>query len=199
MAAPHQVVDNFLEDPDTYRAKALVSEFYTIKGPDGGVYRNISMRPTTEHKEIIERALGKKIEQDYTFLRHAKYGTPLNHLIHADSGLSAYACVLYLNPNDQIPEGSGTAFYEHKTLKMERVHDAAEIKAKGKSPKRAWDILESSWGNVDAWRETGRVEMRYNRAVIFPTVWFHSRLPLDAFGNTIEDCRLIFVSFFNVL
>lgn len=198
MPAPHQVVDNFLSDPDSYRAKALQQEYYTIKGPDGGVYRNISMRPTTEHKSEIEKALGKSVEQDYTFLRHAKYATPLNHLIHADSGLAAYACVLYLNPNDQIPEGSGTAFYLHKKLKMERVHDGHEIKSVGKSPKRVWEILEDSWGDVDAWKETARVEMKYNRAVIFPTVWFHSRLPLDAFGNTLEDARLIFVSFFNI-
>lgn len=195
--APHQIVDNFLADPDAYRAKALKQEYYCIKGPDGGVYKNISMRPTTEHKDEIEKALGRKIEQDYTFLRYAKYGTPLNHLLHADSGLAAYACVLYLNTNDQIPEGSGTGFYLHKKLKYERVPSVEEVRAAGKSPKRVWDTLEASWNDVDAWKETGRVEMKYNRAVIFPTVWFHSRLPLDAFGMTLEDARLIFVSFFN--
>lgn len=199
MTAPHQIVDNFLPDPDAYRAKALQQEFYCIKGPDGGVYKNISMRPTTEHKELIEKAIGKPIDQFYTFLRHAKYGTPLNHLIHADSDLAGYACVLYLNPDDQIPPGSGTAFYEHKKLKLQHVMNADEIRAVGKSPKRVWETLEGDWGNVDAWRETGRVDMKFNRAVIFPTTWFHSRLPLDAFGNTLEDCRLIFVSFFNAL
>lgn len=199
MTAPALYFDNFLPDPDSYRAKALQQEFYCIKGPDGGVYKNISMRPTTEHKELIEAAIGKPIDQFYTFLRYAKYGTPLNHLIHADSDLAGYACVLYLNPNDQIPEGSGTAFYQHKKLKMEQVPTVDEVKALGKSPKRVWDILEASWGDADAWKETGRVDMRYNRAVIFPTTWFHSRLPLDSFGNTLEDCRLIFVSFFNVV
>ena len=77
--------------------------------------------------------------------------------------------------------------------------DDIDIRKLGKSPKRVWETLEASWGDADAWRETGRVEMRYNRAVIFPTTWFHSRLPLDAFGQTLEDCRLIFVSFFNVV
>lgn len=199
MPAPHQIIDGFLADPDTYRAKALTQEFYCIKGPDGGVYKNISVRPTTEHKAEIEKALGKPIDQDYSFLRYALYGTPLNHLIHADSGLSPYACVLYLNPDDQIPEGSGTGFYQHRTLKYEFVPTEQEVRASGRSPKRVWSTLEESWNDQNRWKETGRVDMKYNRAVIFPTIWFHSRLPLDAFGNSLEDARLIFVSFFKTL
>jgi len=196
MTAPHQIVDNFLADPDSYRAKALTQEFYEIRGPDGGIYKNISVRPTKEHKAEIEAAIGRPIEQDYSFLRYAIYGTPLNHLIHADSGLAPFACVLYLNTDDQIPEGSGTAFYQHRKLKYEQVPSVEQVRAAGKSPKRVWEILEASWGDVDAWKETCRVPMKYNRAVIFETTNFHSRLPLDAFGNTLEDSRLIFVSFF---
>lgn len=198
MSTPHLLVDNFLNDPDAYRAKALTQEFYDIKGPDGGVYKNISVRPTKEHKEKIEAAIGRPIEQDYSFLRYALYGTPLNHLIHADSGLAPFACVLYLNPEDQIPEGSGTGFYTHKKLKYDRVPTEHDVRAAGKSPKRVWETLEDSWNDVDAWKETGRVDMKWNRAVIFETTYFHSRLPLDAFGNTLEDARLIFVSFFSL-
>jgi hypothetical protein len=194
--APHQIVDGFLEAPGAYRLKALTSEFYDIKGPDGGVYKNIHVRPTTEHKANIEAAIGRPIEQDYSFLRYAVAGTPLNHLIHADSGLAPFACVLYLNPDDQIPEGSGTGFYQHKKLGYQRVPTEHEVRSQGKSPKRVWETLEASWNDATAWTETGRVQMKYNRAVIFETTNFHSRLPWAAFGSCIGDARLIFVSFF---
>lgn len=192
--APHQIVDGFLCDPDAYRAKALTQEFYDIKGPDGGVYKNISVRPTKEHQANIEAAIGRPIEQDYSFLRYAIAGTPLNHLIHADSGLAPFACVLYLN--DQFPAGSGTGFYRHNTLGYQKVPTEHQVRSQGKSPKRVWETLEASWNDASAWTETGRVHMAYNRAVIFETTNFHSRLPWAAFGSTLADSRLIFVSFF---
>lgn len=198
MCAPHSVHDNFLDDPDAYRAFALKQDFYTISGPDGGSYRCISVRKTEEHKAKLEAAVGRPVDQCYSFLRYASYGMGLNHAVHADSGLAPWACVLYLNTPDQIVEGSGTGFYQHKTLKIEKVPTAEEVRAQGRSPKRVWDTLEDSWNDVNRWKETGRVEMKFNRAVIFPTIYFHSRLPIDAFGNSLEDARLIFVSFFKV-
>lgn len=199
MCSQTLIVDSFLDDSDAYRALALALPYYEIRAPDSGVYKNISVRPTGEHKDKIEAALGKKISQDYSFCRFALYGTPLNHLYHADSGLSPYAAVLYLNPEDTIPKGSGTAFYEHKSLKMTKVPTAEEVRAKGKSPKRVWNTLEESWNDPDKWREVERAEMKYNRAIFFETTRFHSRLPIDAFGTDMATARLIFVSFFNVL
>lgn len=140
----------------------------------------------------------KKAEIDYTFFRYALYATPLNHLIHADSGLSPFGCVLYLNEESQIVPGSGTAFYRHKKLGYEKVPTEEEIRRVGKSPKRVWNILEESWNDPDAWEQIGMKEMVFNRAIIFDTTCFHSRLPLEAFGNTLEDARLIEVSFFRV-
>lgn len=194
------IVDNFLDDPQSYRDMALKLPYYTVKGQgDGGEYKNISVRPTTEHKEKIEAAIGKKIDQDYSFCRFALYGTLLNAMYHADSGLSPYAAVLYLNPPDTIPEGSGTAFYEHTGLKMTEVPTEQEVRAKGKSPKRVMKTLEESWNDPNRWREVERTEMAWNRMIFFKTTRFHSRLPVDAFGMDMATARLIFVSFFNVL
>lgn len=202
MATPSEtlVVDNFLDDPDAYREAALKRDYYTVKGQaDGGEYRCISVVKTTEHKEKIESAIGRKIDPDYAFCRYGLYGSSLNNLIHADSGISPYACVVYLNPADTIPEGSGTAFYLHKKLKLEKVPTVEEVRAAGKSPKRVWETLDSSWNDADAWREVSRVDMKYNRAIFFETDRFHSRLPLDGFGTDMATARLIFVSFFKVL
>lgn len=199
MCSQTLIVDNFLDDPQAYRDMALALPYYTVKGQaDGGEYKNISVRPTTEHKEKIEAAIGKKIDQDYSFCRFAIYGTLLNAMYHADSGISNYACVVYLNTPDQIPEGSGTAFYQHTGLKMLEVPSEDEVRAKGKSPKRVMKILEDSWNDPNRWKEVERVPMAWNRAIFFKTTRFHSRLPIDAFGNTIQDGRLIFVSFFNI-
>lgn len=192
------VVDDFLEDPKAHRALALTLPYYAIKAPDGGVYRCLHVRPTDELKPQIEKAIGRKANIDYTFFRYGLYASTLGHLIHADSGLSPYGCVLYLNEPDQIVPGSGTAFWRHKKLGYEKVPTIEEVRASGKSPKRVWDILEDSWNDESAWEQTSMVEMSFGRATIFDTTRFHSRMPLQGFGNCLADARLIEVSFFSV-
>lgn len=196
MCSATLVIDNFLPDPVAHRKLALSLPFYSIRAPDNGIYRCIHVRPTDELKPQIEKAIGRKAEIDYTFFRYATYGLPLNHLVHADSGLSPFGCVLYLNEADQIVPGSGTAFYRHKKLGYEKMPTEEEVRKAGKSPKRVWDTLEASWNEPDAWEQISMVPMIFNRAIVFDTTRFHSRLPLDAFGNTLEDARLIQVSFF---
>lgn len=193
--APHQIVDDFLSDPVSFRAEAIACPFYQIDGPDGGHYHNISMRPTHEFQGQVEKAIGRPIRPSYAFLRYATKGTKLNHLIHADNGLAEFGCVLYLNTPDQC--AGGTAFYRHKTLGWDRVMLADECRRLGKSPKRAWEILEKSWNDAGQWEQTGGCPMKFNRAVIFPTRFFHSRLPLDGFGTDMNDARLVYVLFFN--
>lgn len=193
---PVTIVDDFLPDPKAHRALALSLPYYSIRAPDGGTYRCLHVRPSDELKPQIEAAIKRPINCDYTFFRYATYGLPLCHLIHADSGLSPFGCVLYLNEADQIVPGSGTAFYRHKKLGFEKMPTEEEVRKAGKSPKRVWETLEASWNDPDAWEQTGQSEMAFNRAIIFDTTSFHSRLPLDAFGSTLEDARLIEVSFF---
>lgn len=196
---PVITIDNFLPDPAAHRAMALAQPYYSLRAPDGGTYRCINVRPTDELKTQIQAAVGKPVEIDYTFFRYALYTDKLNHLIHADNGLSPYGCVLYMNEADQIVPGSGTAFYKHKRLGYEKAPTHEEVKRAGKSPKRVWNTLEESWNDPSAWQQTGMIEMVFNRAIIFDTTCFHSRLPLEAFGNTLEDARLIEVSFFRTL
>lgn len=196
---PVITIDDFLQDPDDHRSRALNLPYYSLRAPDGGTYRNISVRPTDELKTHIQTAIKKKVDVDYTFFRYALYTDKLNHLIHADNGLSPYGCVLYMNQADQIVPGSGTAFYRHKKLGYEKAPTEQEVRAAGKSPKRVWTELEKSWNDPDAWEQTGMVEMVFNRAIIFDTTCFHSRLPLEAFGNSLEDARLIEVSFFRIV
>lgn len=196
MCSATLVIDNFLDDPVAHRKLALSLPYYSIRAPDNGIYRCIHVRPTDELKPQIEKAIGRKAEIDYTFFRYATYGLPLNHLVHADSGLSPFGLVLYLNEADQIVPGSGTAFYRHKKLGFEKMPTEEEVRRAGKSPKRVWETLEASWNEPDAWEQIGMTDMIFNRAIVFDTTRFHSRLPLDAFGSALEDARLIQVSFF---
>lgn len=198
MPVPHIIIDDFLPDPDTYRAEVLKLPYCEIRGPDGVVYRNICVRPTTEHKEKIEDAIGKTINQRYSFLRYAIYASTCENPFHADGIYGEYAGLLYLNTPDQIVPGSGTSFYRHRKLGMEKMLTAEEIRAKGKSPKRVFSELGKSWSDESAWKRTAHVDMKFNRFVAYPGDYFHARQPFQAFGNTIEDARLIFCTFFSV-
>jgi hypothetical protein len=44
---------------------------------------------------------------------------------------------------------------------------------------------------------TALLPMRFNRFLTYPTCFFHSRYPFEAFGNAPENGRLVWVCFFD--
>jgi hypothetical protein len=187
------IVDDFLPDPDGFRAGVLGQEWRNIKF-GGEVYKRIQARDYDEHKWLIEKAIGRAIQQEYTITRLNYAGEMPNNAIHSDNDCGAYAAVLYLNLPGQ--EQGGTALWRHKATGLESF-DEVEIRRAGKSPFKTLETLSKDWNNPDAWEQVALAPMKFNRAIFYPGKCFHSRWPLDAFGSKPYDGRLVWCSFFN--
>lgn len=189
--------DNFLPHPRMVRNEFINLPFYNIRGPDGEMYKKISMRPTDEFSPELEQAIGRKVSRSYSMARLNYAGELPNNAIHSDDAYDPYALIIYLNLPHQCK--GGTAFWRHRKTGFEQMPTEAEIKSKGKSPVRIFQELSDSWNDASKWEQVGIAEMKFNRAVIFPTNVFHSRFPFEAFGTGPEDGRLIFCSFFSLV
>lgn len=176
------VIDNFFEDFDRVLTHAKTSEFYDWVGPDGIVYKRVSLTRVPTLAEMLQRYLGN-IEILGAGYR-LNYNDELpNTLIHTDVGWGTHALVVYLN----APE-SGTAFWKHKELDIDSLDIPTE------------EVLEKlvlDWDNPDKWEQIKMVEGKANRGLIYNSAWFHSRYPFQAAGTDADDGRLVVVAFFN--
>lgn len=117
-----------------------------------------------------------RYETTLSILRQSPADQPEPHYIHHDAMMGDWTAILYLNPEPH--PGDGTVFWEHRSGEC------------GPHP-----------GNMHAWSddvsqftERFRVKAQFNRAVIFPSKWFHSRALFENYG-TGDDARLIQVAF----
>lgn len=176
------VIDNFFEDFDRVLTHAKTSEFYDWVGPDGIVYKRVSLSRVPTLADMLQRYLGN-IEILGAGYR-LNYNDELpNTLIHTDVGWGTHALVVYLNAPD-----SGTAFWQHKILGIESLDTPTQALI---------DQLADGWDAPDHWEQTRYVEGKPNRGVVYNSSWFHSRFPFQASGNTPDDGRLVVVAFFN--
>jgi len=103
--------------------------------------------------------------------------------VHHDNP-NTLAAVVYLTPDP--PPHSGTAMYKHKKTNYDRINanykNLRESMEEYLSPS-TWSIVEEN-------------ENVYNRCVIWDAQKFHSAV--GAFGDSIENCRLTQVFFFDL-
>ncbi len=186
-------VDNFLTDPEQYRASVLALPFVDVRfGSE--LYRRIQVRDYAEHREKIQQVLKREILPEQAIARLNYDGEMPNHSIHSDNCHGDFAAVLYLNPPEQCR--GGTAFWRHKATGLTGFNES-QIRQKGKSPAKALAQIEKDWNDDSKWEQTGAAEMKFNRLIIYSSKDFHSRWPFAAFGKTPIDGRLIWASFFS--
>ena len=60
--------------------------------------------------------------------------------------------------------------------------------------------FKESWSHEDDWDLITLAGMRFNRAIVYPSSYFHSRYPLKGWGDKDkpEECRLIGALFFHL-
>jgi hypothetical protein len=184
-------VPNFSRTPKNLKRISFVA-FYDVKARRCNLQR-VHIRDTAEFSDLIAAALGKPVQQSYSLVRLNFAGEPPNAAIHADSGYDEIAAVLYMaKPEDCA---GGTAFWKHKKTGFDHWPTEQEIRKLGKSPSRTYATIEADWDNADAWEQLHVSKMEFGKAIFYPTKFFHSRWPFEAFGNGPEDGRLIWVSF----
>jgi len=95
---------------------------------------------------------------------------------------------VYLNPEGEFPEDSGTLIYKHLETGLETTPSTQE----------EVETWERDCNDLSAWRVTGAAKQEWNRVVVLPTNYFHAAMPRGGFGTVPEAGRMVFVAFFNI-
>ncbi len=173
-----RVIDDFLEFPNEYRASILERDFRTYDfGPDEKFHGICLMALTSAIPGKIRRQ-NPEADIMLSFLRKSPAGQVEPHLIHTDIDMGFWTALLYLNPDP--PAGDGTKFWRHEATGAIESMIPHERSEEGKTTE-GWTL----------WRH---VEAKFNRMVIWPAQYFHSRAIADNWG-TGDDSRLTQVTF----
>lgn len=192
MTVPILQCDGFASDAGNVRDTVINGGFTTEIGPDGAEYTGISMLPVPQWFERITELRGKPITPKLSCFRLNLAGELPHSWVHSDDICAKYASVLYLNPPAQC--FGGTAFWKHSDLGIDRLPKPEEVPEHEQF--YAW--MTEEWKFLPAWEQTDFVPMKWNRFITYPTCFFHSRFPFEAFGNGPKDGRLIWICFYDI-
>ena len=188
------VVDDFCPDVEDVVRSARAAGFapWSPNRGEMGEYRYDGMGFVGDHAKLLKcivPAVGNVIVPNLMFFRLATESTE-QASIHSDRETGNWTCVAYLSEHEQP---SGTAFYRHKPTGLIEMPSVQEMKDMGIFEELKADIVSR---DPDKWEQIDYVEGKFNRALIFYAPLFHSRLPVNGFGTTAEEGRLVWVSHF---
>lgn len=165
------VQDDVVIDPRDYLRVALSMKYSDVVVA-GEVFKGIA--PVDYWKDGLRSfALHEfNYEPTLSFFRRSEVGQSEPHYIHHDAMMGDWTAILYLNPEPH--PGDGTIFWEHRSS--------------------LWGGDVAHMDDARNFTERFRVKAKFNRAVIFPSKWFHSRALFDNYGHG-ADARLIQVAF----
>jgi hypothetical protein len=191
------VIDDFLADPDGFRARALKLN-YSVQGPYPG-HNSVERIEIAGLERLVSSLVGERVEVPRPLQSHGSCRLTLERdnsqpsRIHIDP--TDWSGVLYLNR--PVDCRGGTEFYRHVPSGMDRVpRDAAGLKVAGYE---SYDELQREVVDKDAldrskWELTMTVPMRFNRLILLqPHYWHTSGC---GFGDGIENGRLVYLMFF---
>lgn len=180
----------FLDKPGAWRTAALSPEGWDdLYSPtDGEVYKRVKLLDDEQEwalKEAIRRHIGPAHELLLAAFRANFHGEIPNAYVHSDGeGWGRWALVLSLVDR---PVESGTAAWKHKASGRTKLH-GYEFEAV--------PVLARDWNDIDAFEQIDYAPLEWNTATVYPTAMLHSRWPLEGFGSSLEDGRLVLVAFF---
>lgn len=187
--------DDFSPDAAAVRQAVIEAGFKTQQGPDGAWYTGICEYAVPRWFDRIAELVGSPIIPRLSCFRLNLAGELPHSWVHSDDICAKYASVLYLNLPEQCQ--GGTAFWKHTALGMDRLLTPDELEARGMDPGAFYRLMNREWKDLTHWQQVGFSEMRWNRFITYPTCYFHSRYPFEAFGTGPEDGRLIWVCFYD--
>lgn len=187
------IIDNFAPDALAVREAVIAEGFKTEQGPDGAMYTGISQYSVPLWPKLIEQYLHRPIVPKLSCFRLNLEGELPHSWVHSDDICAKWASVLYLNLPEQCR--GGTAFWKNKESGMDALPSRESL---GEQVEEVYRQVEKDWKNATLWEKTGMVPMRWNRFLTYPTKYFHSRFPWEAFGKGPSDGRLIWICFYDV-
>jgi hypothetical protein len=195
------VIDDFMKKPDVLWDLAVNAEYSDIH-PDSEYPGRNSKYPQVIDglDEAISNIVGEKLVSIPTQgTSQAKFRITLdgeegNGGVHIDN--CHWTAILYLTKPEYCQ--GGTDFFRHKPTNTEHAPlIASDLEKFGfEKYEDVWDKLINVDGkDPNKWERTGTVPMRYNRLVLLRPWQWHNATP--GFGTTIENGRLIYMSFLN--
>lgn len=176
------IIDNLHPLPNELRQHALSQEYEDWVGHDGVLYKRICRVEVPFIRKMLEDIFGSVDMLGMGYRLNFDDEVP-NTAIHSDLGWGTHALVLYLSDNEE----SGTAFWKHKPSGTTRI-DTGHT--------QLFDQVCSDWDDLSKWEMQQKVDMKFNRGIIYESALYHSRYPFQAFGDSVETGRLIVVAFF---
>lgn len=174
-----RIIDHALPDPDaeSRRRDALEREFRSFHFEQCS-FHGIALMPLDDAIPDLIRHLFPAAMPTLSFLRKSPAGQQEPHFIHTDVDMGDWSAIYYLNPDPPIEDG--TVFWTH------RATDSIES---GIPHERSGEGLSS-----DGWERRQTVAARFNRLLMFPSTYFHSRAIAENWGAG-DAARLTQVTF----
>jgi hypothetical protein len=192
---PISLRDDFAPDAEAVREAVIAGDFASHTGPDGAIYTGISGYSVPQWYDLISKVVGRPITPRLSCFRLNLKGELPHSWVHSDDICAEFASVLYLNSPEQC--SGGTAFWKHTGLNVDRLPSEEQILARGMLPTWFHRMMTQEWKDLTFWEQTQFVEMKWNRFITYPTCFFHSRYPFEAFGKGPQDGRLIWICFYD--
>ena len=118
----------------------------------------------------------------FMFLRLSPEGVEAPHQAHNDSSMADNTLLIYLCEGP-----GGTSLVRHKETGLYKQPETEEELA----------IWQRDYNIYDAWEVTHMFDLIPNRAVSFPSTLMHRAEPVNGFGKTAEDGRLVLTCFYD--
>lgn len=175
------IVDNFYEEPDKVRELALKAEFkpndLRFKGQRSKPYRFPGLKETFEYH--LQRKITNWENKTNGCFQYCVAED--KSVYHCD--LQEYAAIIYLTPD--APVESGTQFFRSRLTKKMTVNECSS------------KVFPTGFYDSTKFESVDTVGNIYNRLILFHSKQIHAA-PVY-FGNTLENCRLFQIFFFDVL
>ena len=179
-AAPDVAVfDDVLADPSAYRHDALAHPFETHHA-GGEAWPGMAV---CQAPGFVDWLAGTRPGVAFTLslLRQSPYGQLEPNFIHTDGMMGDWTAILYLSA--EPAPGDGTRFWRHR-----------ETGAVESPSADSTSVEHAAWRDAAQWEPWHYVKAQFNRAVIFPARYFHSRALRSNYGQG-QNARLIQVAF----
>lgn len=173
-----QVFDNVIANPDEYLQAAQRTEFKTFDFGEDEKFHGIALAGDLMELPRWISSRFPMLAGTVTFFRKSPFGQIEPTFIHTDFGMGEWTGILYLN---RAPaEGDGTVFWKHREtgkIASDEVFDGS-----------------GQFSDIAKWEQWQHVHAAFNRLLLFPARYFHSRALFANYGND-KDARLIQVVF----
>jgi hypothetical protein len=184
------IIDDFLDDFNSFRAHCDGASYHGEKTPKDGVfYPGVSLDiPESVEKEIVSkvgRSLGKNIKLNVMFLRLTPFGMDAPHGAHTDSVMGDISLMVYMNRVEDCEGGTSLLLHKETGLSADPINEKQE---------NTW---KADTNSSKAWQITGICPMVPNRAFIFNASIMHRAEPVGGFGVDAKDARLVLTAFFS--